>query len=155
MARRLTPAGWIDHLPLYEESLAYFRTAETLMAHTAVFLVGCRRSQKILAAFTTLPVSWEQPNESPPLDISRVKSGDALTHQEAGRLWDWLWEGVAVDFDLLCERTDLERAEVEQKFEVLRASRLVYPDGSAAGMATGVLRAAVGKAIRPGVSKGK
>lgn len=110
-----------------------FKAEEEEYVHAAVYLAGDKDSQKFLSTWSMLPIQWSRPVRDPPVD-SRER-------------WDWLWEGVNIDWADLANRTGLNSARLQKLFEPLRANRLLYPDGTVAGHALGILKAEVVKTM--------
>ena len=114
--------------------VAIFRSNESSYMHTAVVLIGDSAAQKIVSAWTTSPIVWKAPPTAQPTD----------DHE----LWDWAWEGVVVEWTDLSKRSGLPISRLTALFETLRSNRLIYPDGTAANHAIGVLKAEVMKTIK-------
>jgi hypothetical protein len=123
----------VDDRGLLESLLAKFKTEESSFIHTTVMLAGDRDSQKILSTWSMLPLVWRKPHTYQPEDIRD--------------LWDWLWAGVVIDWDVLSQRTGLSPIRVKKLYEPLRANRLMYPDGTLPDHALAVLRAEVMKSL--------
>lgn len=115
------------------EYLAPFHAGEEALAYTSSIIIGDRASHKIVSSWTMMPVKWIHPSDEIPED-ERL-------------LWDWLWKGVNMPWVDLANRSGLDMARVQKIFEPLRANRLVYPDGTAAKHALGVLKAEVVKGL--------
>lgn len=111
-----------------------FRSEEASYMHTAVVLIGDPAAQKIVSAWTTSPVVWLMPVVAKP-------QGDR-------DIWEWAWSGVSVDWPDLSKRSGLPLSRLKALFETLRSNRLIYPDGTAASHAIGVLKAEVMKTIK-------
>ncbi len=108
-----------------------FRTAEGSMAHTAVVLDEQRDLMRLCAAWTTMVVRWTYPP-------------GAVPDSEAAR-WDWIWNGVDFEVGALAKRSGIMENKLLDRFEILRAARLVYPDGTVANVAKLIMRTAVAK----------
>ena len=118
-----------------------FRLEESNYIHTAVMILDDKDSQKVLAAWSTMPMTWVRPKSAVP---------------ESGReRWDWLWRGVKMDFEEYSIRTGIASSRLQKLFGPLKSARLVYPDGSIAEHAMNVLKAEVQRAIRPIVGEKK
>ena len=111
-----------------------FREEEKDHMHTAVVLIGDAAAQKLVSAWSTSPVQWKLPESTPPEDMRE--------------LWDWVWSGVKIDMPDLSKRTGLPVSRLQGILETLRSNRLIYPDGTAANHAIGVLKAEVMKTIK-------
>jgi len=129
----------MDRTGLVEEHLKKFKAQEDGYLHTAVIIAGDKDSQVVLSTWTTLPLTTKNPTDDPPSDERKA--------------WDWLWTSVQINWALFAERTGMNTALVQKVFEPLRANRLVYPDGSAAEHALGVLKAEVMKAVKAATKK--
>lgn len=129
----------MDRKGLVEECLKKFKSLEDDYLHTAVIIAGDKDSQVVLSTWTTLPLTSKNPTVDPPAN-----------EREA---WDWLWTSVQINWAMFAERTGMNTALVQKVFEPLRANRLVYPDGSAADHALGILKAEVVKAVKAATKK--
>lgn len=73
-----------------------------------------------------------------PLD-PRWPTGEAPKGENAA--WEWLWSMIGnLDLDGLAMRANVPPAEVEPVFELCRASRAIYPDGTLASAVRDILR---------------
>lgn len=134
---------------IYEKALAYFKQTHEKARHTGVVLVGDETAQRVLSAFSTMPVSY-QPDDThaPVLDMEQ-----AMTTELERLLWDWVWDQVRVDMAQLAERSGATLDVTSAKFEVLRAARLVFPDGTIAEVGASLLRATLARELRKGMPK--
>lgn len=111
--------------PSLSELLAEFKASEQL--HAAALIVEDVDAKRVLAAWTTMPIDgWRKPR--------KMQTGDSLAWR-----WEWLWSTVGIDYDMLAMRAGVSAQTALAKFEMLRASRLVYPDGSISKPALAVL----------------
>lgn len=131
----------MSDLSKLEQYLESFKAGEEANVHTAIILADDREAQRVLSTWSMLPISWEEPKGEAPEDLRD--------------LWDWLWGGIKVNWALLGERTGMTAARVQNRFEPLRANRLVYPDGTVSGNAIGFLKSEVLKTMQKGKSKSK
>lgn len=73
-----------------------------------------------------------------PLD-PRWPTGEAPQGENAA--WDWLWSKVEnLDLDELALRAGIAPADVEPVFELCRAARAIFPDGTIASTIRDILR---------------
>ena len=70
-------------------------------------------------------------------------------------LWDWLWSGVEVDGERFAKMAELPEKRVESKMAMLAAARLVYPDGTIASQARGLIQRRVGREMFAGAKRRK
>jgi hypothetical protein len=123
----------MDDRAFLEALLSKFKVEEAAFVHTIVMLADDRDSQKILSTWSMLPFGWKTPSGRPPEDLRD--------------LWDWLWVGVCVDWDILAQRSGLSSVRVRKLFEPLRANRLMYPDGTLPANVLAFLRSEVMKSL--------
>ena len=80
-----------------------------------------------------------------PLD-PRWPTGEAP--QGENLAWDWLWGKVSnLDLDGLAMRANIPPADVENVFELCRAARAIFPDGSVSQVIVEILRNSVQVAL--------
>lgn len=126
-------------LGMVRDHLAHFKAKEKEYMHTAVLLAGDKDSQIVLSTWTTMPLTLKNPKGSPPKD-------------ERER-WDWLWTSVQINWEKFSVRTGMNTARLQKLWEPLRSNRLVYPDGTVAEHALGVMTSEVLKALKGTKSK--
>ena len=107
--------------------LDLFRKEEDEYVYTASILAGDKVAHKILSVWSTMSLSWTEPKTTPP--------------SEKSALWDWIWTGVDIKLELISERTGIDAYRVRRIFETMRASRLMYPDGTLTEHAASSLKA--------------
>ncbi len=125
---------------MLSEFLEPFRQAEgdpnnekaPRLAHTAVQLINDRPAQKVLAAWSVIPMKWKRPRSQLP--------------EEMTDRWEWLWKGHRVDIVILAGSAGVSLIVLEGVLERLKGCRLVYPDGSISAWAQGVLDGAISEA---------
>lgn len=115
-----------------DDLLASFRTSES--PESAVWLLNDPEAKRLVGVWITFPTRWTAPKGKPPEDERLA--------------WDWIWTGNAPDLDGLATRADLQRYATARKFEALRASRLIYPDGTISTWASAILKADVTGALK-------
>lgn len=105
-----------------------FKTTEP--SETLFLVSDDAQAKKLLSVW---PYLWKHapsyPKGPPPEDMNER--------------WLWLWSLVQPDFEAMAERSGLPKYAVKEKFEVLKAGRLVYPDGTVSQWATRMLRTEV------------
>lgn len=104
------------------------------LSHLTVQLIGDRQAQKVLAAWSTMPMAWKKPARRIPED-SKLR-------------WDWLWRGVKTDMGHLSLRAGVSLVALEGVLDRLQGCRLIYPDGTISAWAQGVLDGAVAESVR-------
>jgi len=88
-----------------------------------------------MAAWSTMPVpTWFPPDHAQPTDERQ--------------LWEWLWFTVEPDFDDLATRAGVTPITAKNKFLMLKAARLIYPDGEVNEWGLALLRSDIAKALK-------
>jgi hypothetical protein len=111
------------------EQLEPFRSHEPV--HAAAVVIEDVDAKRVLAAWTTMPLEpWRASRTRPKSEVLSWR-------------WEWIWSSVQVDFSMLGLRAGVSPQTAQSKFELLRAARLVYPDGTISKPALLVLQAYV------------
>ena len=122
-----------------DDYLRIFREEEDVYVYTASILAGDKDSHKVLSTWSMMPSTWSHPRTPAPKDKRA--------------LWDWVWEGVSIDWFEFSVRAGITVSRLQRLFAPLRANRLVYPDGSLPSHASSFLKAEVLKALKKGQEK--
>ena len=115
-----------------DDLLARFRASES--PESAVWLLSDPEAKRLVGVWLTFPTRWTAPKGKPPEDERLA--------------WDWIWNGNEPDLKELAARSDLAHFATARKFEALRASRLIYPDGTISAWASAILKADVVGALK-------
>ena len=124
------------------EMVIYFQAMEKENTHTAVVVLDSSEAQRLVAIWSTIPLDWKKPKRSRPKNDMEM--------------WDWLWEGVVVDWATVAKRANIDPFEMEPIRDSLIATRMIYPDGQINGYARAILSKRVANAVGwPGKKKDK
>ncbi len=96
---------------------------------SAVVLIDDREAQKLVAYWPRDGSTW---------NISPLKMP-----KEPNEIWRWLWNGIHVNMDELALCSGVPRNLILQKYSLLQANRLIYPDHTVSGWAQKILQAEV------------
>ena len=126
-----------------KDLVIFFRSQEDRYLIGAVQVISDSAAQRTLATWATMPVEWKIPKQKQP----KIENERAL--------WDWAWQGILYDANELAKRAGVDRFVIEGIMARLVSARLVYPDGTISGTASGVLRAEVFRATAARLPKPK
>lgn len=113
------------------ETLNYYRALEGDSPASAYLLVADAEARRIVAAWSTFPSRWTGPAGEAPADPARR--------------WEWLWRGCRVSFAALAVRSGVLPSVVPGKFALVKANRLIYPNGTVNEWADRILQAEVAR----------
>lgn len=125
-----------------KDLVLYFRSREDGVLLGAVQMINDQEAQRVVAAWMNFPVAWKAPKSKQPETDDR-------------ELWDWMWKGAEYDMNDLAERSGVDRFRIKGVMVRLIAARLIFPDGSIAGTASGVLKTEVFRATAAKLPKPK
>lgn len=128
-------------------AIDYFKMLGRQSLHQAVVLVGQMELQRVLAVFSTMPLVIEKFDLSEEWSDVDFSDPDSIPEMRARLLWDELWNHVGISFETYSERVMMPVDDVERRFEVLKAARMVFPDGTISPIGANILRATVAKSI--------
>lgn len=104
------------------------------------FLIQDGEVRKVAVAWEGMPTRWKAP-------------AWAAKSDGGNEDWDRLWKGCQPDFVALGRRAGLETVKAAMAFEVLRANRLVFPDGTLDSAAARLLDALAAERLRAAAKK--
>ena len=105
------------------EDVAQFRT---LARPEGILLVRHdEEATRVLAAWLSYPAEWKRPARPRPATRAR--------------LLEWLWSGITIDWFDLAARSGVSPFVVNEKFFLLAANHLVFPDGTCAPIARALI----------------
>lgn len=118
--------------------LEALKAAQDEMAETAIVLVGDPRAKKIVGAWMTYPAKWKA-------------NGGRIPNGEDDK-WEWAWKGSHLPEEdelvkSLSEASGVPYYVAIDKWRMVKAARLVYPDGTINFFAGGILRGDVYREI--------
>jgi hypothetical protein len=94
-------------------------------------------AKSILVVLSSRRVSWEQPKrEQPPLD------------GHVGDLWDWAYQGMMLMPPAIAEDAGVGPAITEGALRVIKAARMIFPDGTPSKWARAIIEAEVADRVR-------
>lgn len=123
-----------------QDELERFKAAESVDA--TVLIIDDPAAQRVIVAWQFCSVEILE-MDADLKDLSEVDR------------WDALWKAVRFDRDKLAARSGLARVVADQRFEMVRAARLIYPDGTVNRLALQVIKAQAVEGLRKGRSKRK
>ena len=103
---------------------------EKRVQHTTSLIVDNKPAQKLVSAWSILPVVWSPPRVEPPV-------------QSLGELWFWLWRGRTIDYELWYASAGINELIGDREYEPLINQRILYPDGTISEAAAAYLRSMV------------
>ena len=106
------------------DELARFKTAE--VPESAVMIADDQDAKKVVIAWQFCPI-----------EITR-EPGD-LGELSVNERWDALWDCISFDRDAFAARAGVNRLVLNQKLEMVRSSRLIYPDGTVSRVARAII----------------
>lgn len=111
-----------------QNELERFRNSESVEA--SFVIINDLVAKKVVAAWPFVP-------------IRQVRDVPDLDGLEEAERWDALWNCIEFDPNDLAARAGISRIVLNQKFEMVRSSRLIFPDGEISALARKHLRAEV------------